>query len=51
MYTGLKYQSETPLNYQYTLNLKNEEQEGKIGLFQGWVPVGGGGAPVFYIIA
>jgi hypothetical protein len=40
IYTGLKYQG-TTLYYQYTLFLKNEGQEGKIGLFQGWVPVGG----------
>jgi hypothetical protein len=30
------------LDYQYTLNLKNEWQEGKINLFQRWVLVGGG---------
>jgi hypothetical protein len=29
------------LDYQYTV-LKNEGQEGKIGLFWGWVPVRGG---------
>jgi hypothetical protein len=40
IYTDLKYQGETPLDYQYTL-LKNEGQEGKIGLFQKWVPVVG----------
>jgi hypothetical protein len=31
------------LHYQYILNEKNEEQEKKINLFQGWVPVGGRG--------
>jgi hypothetical protein len=37
-----KYQGETPLDYQYTFNfLKNEEQKGKINLFQGCVLVGG----------
>jgi hypothetical protein len=41
IYTGLKYQGKIPWDYQYTL-LKNG-QEGKINLFQGWFPVGGGG--------
>jgi hypothetical protein len=26
-----------------SIHLKSEGQEGKIGLFQGWIPVGGGG--------
>jgi hypothetical protein len=43
IYTGLKYQGETPLDYQYTLK-KNEGQEGKIDFFQGWVIVGEGWA-------
>jgi hypothetical protein len=43
IYTDLKYQGETPLDYRYTLNLKNEGQEAKINLFQWWMPVGGGG--------
>jgi hypothetical protein len=41
IYTDLKHQSETLLNYQYTLKI-TEGQEGKIGLFWEWVPVGGG---------
>jgi hypothetical protein len=43
IHTTLKYQGKTPLDCQYTLNKKktHEGQEGKIGLFQGWVPVGG----------
>jgi hypothetical protein len=40
IHTGLKYQGITPLDCQYILK-KHEGQEGKIGLFQGWVPVGG----------
>jgi hypothetical protein len=39
IYTGLKYQGKTPLGFLYTL--KKQRQKGKIGLFQGWVPVGG----------
>jgi hypothetical protein len=41
IHTGLKQQGEISLDYQYTLNLKREGQEGKIGLFWGWVPKGG----------
>jgi hypothetical protein len=34
----------TPLmDYQYTLNFKNEGQDGKTNLFLGWGPVGGVG--------
>jgi hypothetical protein len=40
IYTGLKYQGKTPLDYQYTL--KNEGQEGKIVLFWRWVLMGDG---------
>jgi hypothetical protein len=43
IYTCLKYQGETPWDYQYTL-LKNERQKGKIGLLRVWVPVGRGWA-------
>jgi hypothetical protein len=46
IYTDLKYQGETPFDYQYTLNLKKEkkeERERKRSLFWGWIPVGGGG--------
>jgi hypothetical protein len=39
MYTGLKYQGETLLDYKYTFFFLNEGQEGKTGLFWGWVPV------------
>jgi hypothetical protein len=43
IYTGLKYQGKLPLDSQYTL-LKNEGQEGKIGLSEGgYQSVGGGG--------
>jgi hypothetical protein len=31
------------LDYQYTLNLKNEGQKGKINIFHRWGPVGRGG--------
>jgi hypothetical protein len=34
VYTGLKYEGKTPLDYQHTV-LKNEGQDGKISLFQG----------------
>jgi hypothetical protein len=40
IYTDLKYQAKTPLDYQYILK-KKEGQEGKIGLFKGWITVGG----------
>jgi hypothetical protein len=44
IYTALKYQGETPLDYQHTLNQKtNKGQEGKINLFWGWVPEKVGG--------
>jgi hypothetical protein len=39
IYTDLKYQGKTPLDYQCALNLKNESQERKINLFWGWIPV------------
>jgi hypothetical protein len=42
IYTGLKYQGETLLDYQCTFFL-NEGHEGKTGLFQGWVSMGGMG--------
>jgi hypothetical protein len=45
IYINLKYQGETPLDYQYILSLKkNRRAGGKINLFQGRVPVGRGRA-------
>jgi hypothetical protein len=43
IYTDLKYQDKTLLDYQYTLNLKNEGQERQIDVFWGrylWEGVG-----------
>jgi hypothetical protein len=44
MNLDLKYQGKSPLDYQYTLNFKNDRQEGKINLLWGWLPVGKGWA-------